>query len=202
METLNVVGGHMKKIKKEDRRISKTQKSIRSAVITLIQEKDISQITVKELAETADINRKTFYMHYSSIAEVLDQIENELIEKLLNLLNKYDFFQDKFDASAFFSSLNDVINEDFDLYKKLICANSYNFLLVKVKKILQGAIIERLHDKTTCSNEMLNLYSEFISSGVMNMYITWFTTNSDIPLEELTTSASKIAFTGIDSILN
>ncbi|MDO5518781.1 MAG: TetR/AcrR family transcriptional regulator C-terminal domain-containing protein [Clostridium sp.] len=191
----------MEKVKKQDRRINKTKNSIRSVVITLIQKKDISQITVKELAETADINRKTFYMHYSSIEEVLDQIENEIIEKLLNLLNKYDFFEDKFDGSAFFSSLNDVISEDFDLYKKLICANSYNFLLVKVKKILKDIIMERLDNKVNDSSEMLNLYAEFISSGVMNMYIDWFTTNSDIPLEELTKAASKISFTGINSIL-
>ncbi|MBE6062606.1 MAG: TetR/AcrR family transcriptional regulator [Clostridium butyricum] len=191
----------MENKKKPDRRISKTKNSIRIAVIALIQEKDISQITVKELAEVADINRKTFYMHYSSIEEVLDQIENEIIEKLLNLLDKYDFFDDKFDGSAFFKSLNEVINEDFDLYKKLICANSYNLLLVKVKKILKDTIINRLQDKINISGEMLNLYAEFISSGVMNMYIQWFITNPNIPLEELTNVASQFAFAGINSIL-
>lgn len=192
----------MENEKKRDRRISKTQKSIHNAVVSLIQEKDISQITVKELAEVADINRKTFYMHYSSIQEVLDQIENEIIDKLLKLLNKYDFFHDKFDACAFLNSLNDVINEDFDLYKKLICANSYNLLLVKVKKILKDTIIDRLNNKINDSPEMLNLYAEFISSGAMNMYIQWFTTNSDIPLDELTKSASQISFSGINSILS
>ena len=187
--------------KKQDRRISKTQKSIQNAVISLIQEKDISQITVKELAETADINRKTFYMHYSSIQEVLDQMENEIMEKLLNLLDKYDFFHERFDGAAFLSSLNDIINEDLDLYKKLICANSYNLLLVKVKEILKYTIIDRLHNQVDECSEMLNLYAEFISSGVMNMYIQWFTTSPDIPLEQLTNAASQISFSGINSIL-
>ena len=33
-------------------------------------EKDISQISVKELAQKADINRKTFYTHYNSIYDI------------------------------------------------------------------------------------------------------------------------------------
>lgn len=191
----------MQKLKSDDRRIRKTQKSIQDAVIDLIQKKDVSQITVKELAETADINRKTFYMHYSSIEEVLDQIENQLIEKLLNLLDKYDFFNDRFNDSAFFSSLNNLINEDFDLYQKLIGANSYNFLHIKVKKILKDAIIKAFNNKINDNEETISLYAEYIASGVMNMYIQWFCTNSELPLEELTNAASKIVFTGIDSML-
>lgn len=190
----------MEKVKKQDRRINKTQNSIRNAVITLIQDKDISQITVKELAETADINRKTFYMHYSNIEEVLDQIENEIIEKLIKILNEHDFFHEKVDGYAFFSSLNDVINEDFDLFQKLIRANSYNFLLVKVKKILKDNIIERLQTKLDKSKEMLNLYAEFASSGIMSMYIEWFNSDSNVSLDELAEGASNIAFKGFDSI--
>ena len=40
-----------------DRRVQRTQKNIRSALISLLSEKDLSQITVKELAARADINR-------------------------------------------------------------------------------------------------------------------------------------------------
>lgn len=42
-----------------DRRCLKTQKAIKNALVELMSEKDISQITVKELAQRADINRKT-----------------------------------------------------------------------------------------------------------------------------------------------
>ena len=187
--------------KKEDRRIGKTLKSIREAIIDLIEEKDIPQITVKELAERANINRKTFYMHYSSIEDILDKIENEIIEKFLSVLNKYDFFQEKFDQYAFFNSLNDVINEDFDFYKKLISANSYNFLLIKVKKILKDTIIERFDKKLNTNKEVLNLYAEFAASGVMSMYIEWFNMDSSLSLEDLAKAASKISFTGINSVI-
>lgn len=186
---------------KKDRRIEKTQKSIRDAIINLIEEKDVSQITVKELAERANINRKTFYMHYSSIENVFDKIENEIIEKLLHILSKYDFFQEQFDGYTFFASLNDVINEDFNFYKKLIQANSYSFLLIKVKKILKDTLIERFNKKLNINKEVLTLYVEFAASGIMSMYIQWFYMDSNLSLEELAKAASNIAFNGINSII-
>jgi len=186
---------------KKDRRIRKTQKSIHDAIIDLIGEKDVTQITVKELAEKANINRKTFYMHYSSIDDILNKIENELIDKLLSILYKYDFFQEQFDQYAFFTSLNNVINEDFNFYKKLVRANSYNFLLTKVKKILKDTFIERFDKKPNTNKELLNLYAEFAASGVISMYIEWFNIDSPLSLEDLAKAASNISFNGLNSII-
>jgi len=188
-------------IEKKDRRIGKTQKSIRDALINLLEEKDVSQITIKELAECANINRKTFYMHYSSIDAIFDKIEDETIEKFLLILDKCDFFHDQFNEYAFFTSLNDVINEDFDFYKKLIRANSYNFLLIKVKKILKDILIERFYKKLNNDKEVLNLYAEFTASGIMSMYIEWFNIDSKLSLEDLAKAASNISFKGINSII-
>lgn len=189
-------------IEKKDRRIGKTLKSIRDALMNLLEEKDVSQITIKELAECANINRKTFYMHYSSIDDILDKIENETIEKFLLILDKCDFFHDQFNEYAFFTSLNDVINEDFDFYKKLIHANSYNFLLIKVKKILKDTLIERFYKKLNNDKEVLNLYAEFTASGIMSMYIEWFNIDSKLSLEDLAKAASNIAFKGINTIIS
>ena len=53
--------------KTTDRRVLRTKKNIRQAFLHLLSEKSLSQITVKELSDLADINRKTFYMYYSNI---------------------------------------------------------------------------------------------------------------------------------------
>lgn len=190
-----------KNSKKKDRRIGKTQKSIRDAIISLLEEKDVSQITVKELAERANINRKTFYMHYTSIKEVFDEIEDEFIEKFLVVLNKHNFTQVQLDHYAFFSSLSSLINEDFDFYKKLARVNSYDFLFVKIKQILKDRIVEELSKKLNDNNEMLNLYAEFGASGIMSMYNEWFNTDSNISLEDLAKAAGNLAFNGINSII-
>ena len=58
----------MEKVQKPvDRRVLKTKRAIRNAFAKLMVEKDINDITVMELSETADINRKTFYNYDSGV---------------------------------------------------------------------------------------------------------------------------------------
>jgi AcrR family transcriptional regulator len=43
--------------------------------------KTIDRISILELCKTADVNRNTFYAHYSTPEDVLNEIENELVEE-------------------------------------------------------------------------------------------------------------------------
>ena len=67
--------------KKEDRRVVRTKKAIRSSFAELLSEKDYGNITVSDICRTAEISRGTFYLHYSNIPAVLD----ELLEDALNV---------------------------------------------------------------------------------------------------------------------
>ncbi len=46
------------------------------------------RLLLKELAQRADINRKTFYTHYTSIYDVSGEIENEMIQNLKRLIQE------------------------------------------------------------------------------------------------------------------
>lgn len=182
-----------------DRRVQRTQKNIRSALISLLSEKDLSQITVKELAARADINRKTFYSYYSSIDDILDKIEDEIVEKLLDIIKNYDFRDSGFDAYALFCSLNQIINDDFELYKSLIFSNNYDFLLVKVKNTIKKTLLEKYAPRINAQNNLLSLYAEYVASGIISMYIEWFHSDNSVSLEELAKAASEITLFGFTS---
>ena len=70
-----------------DRRVKYTLLALRSSLLELMRKKDISRITVKELCERADVNRGTFYAHYASPVDLLEQIERELLEEVLSSLD-------------------------------------------------------------------------------------------------------------------
>jgi hypothetical protein len=140
-------------------------------------------------------------MHYTSINDIFDKIENEIVEKFMLILEKYDFFHAQFDGYAFFTSLNNVITDDYDLYEKLVRANSYAFLFTKVKNILKDTIIGKFHETLKINKDISILYAEFTASGLMSMYIEWFNMNSKLSLEDLAKVSSNIAFNGIDSII-
>jgi len=71
-----------------DRRILRTRESIRDAMIDLIEEIGFESISIKDIAERANINRGTFYLHYHDKFDLLDQTEKEIIDGLKNILMK------------------------------------------------------------------------------------------------------------------
>ena len=69
-----------------DRRIRKTKAQLRQGLAKLLKEKSIKEITVKELVEEVDINRSTFYLHYTDIYDLLEQTENDLKNEILEII--------------------------------------------------------------------------------------------------------------------
>lgn len=78
-----------KTVKKIDRRIKKTKRLLREGLTRLMQAKSINDITVKELADSVDINRGTFYLYYKDIYDMLDKVETEMMEEFNELLQSY-----------------------------------------------------------------------------------------------------------------
>ena len=72
----------------QDRRVRKTRAILKQSLITLMKEKSIKHITVKELCEQSDINRGTFYLHYSDVFDLFEQVETEFFNNLKEVLDK------------------------------------------------------------------------------------------------------------------
>ena len=70
----NMGAFQVEKPKKEDLRVRKTREAIHSAFKAMICEMDFEQITIKELTQRAQINRKTFYLHYNGLEDLLAEL--------------------------------------------------------------------------------------------------------------------------------
>jgi len=64
---------------KLDRKTRYTRMVLQDSLIELMKEKPINKITIKELCENADINRTTFYAHYTDQYDLLRKIEDETL---------------------------------------------------------------------------------------------------------------------------
>ena len=73
----------------QDRRIRKTRAVLKDSLLSLMKEKNVKNITVKELCERADINRGTFYLHYKDIFDMLEQIETEFFSEFTDIIDNY-----------------------------------------------------------------------------------------------------------------
>ncbi len=69
----------MKKERKTDRRTLYTINTIKDALLELKKDLPYDKISVKQLCEKAEISRATFYLHYDSIDDVLDEVLDDAL---------------------------------------------------------------------------------------------------------------------------
>ncbi|MEM6707029.1 MAG: TetR/AcrR family transcriptional regulator, partial [Acidobacteriota bacterium] len=56
---------------KPDRRVTRTKRLLRQALMELVREKDYARITVQDILDRADVGRSTFYTHYRDKDDLL-----------------------------------------------------------------------------------------------------------------------------------
>lgn len=190
----------MKEIK-SDKRSIKTRKAIKNALMELMCSREISKITIKDIALAADINRKTFYTHYTDVFSVLNDIENELMSKLINILNTFEISGGKYNPYPIFKKLTEEINKDIEFYKLLLSYESSSNLINKIALLLKEYIYKYCVSESDIDNIRLPYIINFISAGIISSYQEWFNSDSKITLEQLSETLSIFIADGINSLL-
>lgn len=75
---------------KMDRRSLKSQDAIKKAVIELMSEKIFDDITIQDIADRANVNRRTIYLHYLDKFDLLDKLIEERINELREICESVD----------------------------------------------------------------------------------------------------------------
>lgn len=108
--------------KPEDLRVRKTKEAIRNAFKNMICEMDYGQMTIKKLAYRAQINRKTFCLHYQSLDDVLAELQDEIADNFIRRNVSYANMQGiKNLILLFFESASNLPL----LHEHLLCNGSY-----------------------------------------------------------------------------
>lgn len=179
--------------RKEYRSSIRSRRLIREAVITLLKQKDISKITVKDIVELADLNRATFYAHYPDVRGVMEEFENETVDRLKDVLSEVHFDNLFSNPTPLFLKINRYLEEDIDFYRTLILSSNSDAYLEKFKKIYidymqsDSDIPEHIRDST-----MLQMRLCFFADGIIGMYKRWFKGELSMSLNDIAMQLSRI----------
>lgn len=187
--------------KKPDRRTIKTKKSIRNAFACLLNEKNISSITIKEIADKADINRKTFYNYYAGTWQIVNEIEDELISSLNNLLANFNFSKDMNNSYFLFEKLTSLINSDFDFYSHLMNVEINTSLIMKMMNTIRKNMMNALSEKINIDNDLLDTSIDYITAGMLSVYQHWFNSNRQKSIEEISKTVSILVSEGLNGVI-
>lgn len=156
-----------------DLRIVKTRTNIKNSLIDLLAEKNVSKITVTELAEKAMINRKTFYRHYNTVQDVVDDINYDIVNDVISHAKKSDR-----DGNNLVNQLNFIgisIVENKEQINKILKNSPEVFGSGRSVELLKRFIEFSIRPVLNFKNETkLKYLVEFVVSGFISVYVRWF----------------------------
>ena len=173
-------------MKKVYRNVIRTKKLIRATFMELLEEKkDIEHISVSELTARADLSKSTFYYHYEDIFSVAEEIENELFEKLSNVLTEIK----KEQTSKYDTPIKVVVaflQENEDLYRKTLSSSYSQVFVEKLKFVLTKKMLE--HPENFPATPNLNVHhiqARFLINAFVDTLADYFKGVLNLPLEDV-----------------
>lgn len=160
--------------KKEYRSAVRSRRLIRGAFQELLKEKPFEKITVTDIVNRADINRSTFYAHYTDVRGLLEEIRDEVVQRSLGLIAEMDFQQIFRDPMPFVQGLAGIGVENSELYRLL---SSSDFALKQIEQIkvlfLEKAMTAPEIPEKVRQSPTYAIQVNFFIGGIMHIYLQW-----------------------------
>jgi len=169
----------------EDRRVRKTKRALREGLAELLMEKNIQNITVKELTDKADVHRSTFYANFKDIYDLYGQMEEAILAEISDILtDEYNL-----DPKVFFGVLFRYIDDNKKLCRLIFGKNVNGFFINRISDLFKSSCVAcwRMEYGLTNSTEEIEPYAHFFLSGCLGLVGDWVCNNFEQPVEELMT---------------
>ncbi|UWG99093.1 TetR family transcriptional regulator C-terminal domain-containing protein [Dehalobacter sp. DCM] len=178
------------KEKKSDRRVIYTKMIIKQALLDLMKDHPINKITVTHICELAEINRGTFYAHYTDPYDLMIQIENELFSELKNFLEKSIEIITNTDL---ITKIMEYIAENIALCKIIISENGDKEFMRRVVNIAHDQSIseDHLRNPDLSADELEQRYI-FISNGIFGIIENWIVNDTKQSPKEIAEFIAKM----------
>lgn len=180
-------------MKAEYRSAIRSRKMIREAFLELLEEKEIHKITVTEIVNKADLNRSTFYAHYMDVKAITEEIENEVIDKMLEILNGFQFQNFFNHPTPLLLEVSRFLESNKEIYKILLKANGAETFLKRLKNIFTDYMLSDTDIPDYLKDsKMVTLRVCYFAGGIVNLYEEWFSDHLECSLNDIALEVSKL----------
>ena len=166
-----------------DRRIQKTRQLIMNTFMDLLAEKGFEKITINDIAERANINRGTVYLHYVDKFDLLDKCIETYVELLLN--HCADRADTNLNASAF-QSIFEFLEKNFTIYKLLLSNEGFGFFRSRLYAIIAQTVTEVIGIKSENKALSNDVTTHFLTSGFIGVLEWWINNSIPCNVQEIT----------------
>lgn len=164
----------------ENQRVYLTKKLLENALISLLKQKSLYNISIRELCEVASINRSTFYKHYNSQFELFNAMEDNLLKGIDSILAEPQKNEQILEKSL--TRILKYLKENKD-FSKLLLNNNFDasfpqklFSLQGINDAIQNSIPNDQPD------QVKKYVTSFLISGCFAVIKIWL--NDDCVVKE------------------
>ena len=186
---------------KKDRRIRKTRAQLQNGLAKLMKTKSINEITVKELVDEVDINRSTFYLHYTDIYNLLEDIENRLMDEILRVIDRHKNVTDG-GLLSIFTDIFTIIDANRDICSALIGEKGDMAFVQRMEDIIASHGVHDLMNQFMLPERPIHYMISFSMSGCIGMLKEWLSTENSEPPEYMANVAYNTVFHAFKAFYN
>nr|WP_295974931.1 TetR/AcrR family transcriptional regulator [uncultured Bacillus sp.] len=178
---------------KVDLRVQKTKRAIKEAFLTLVQTKGYERITVQDIADTALINRNTFYLHYLDKPDLAEKLCHESLKKL-NVCSNLDITEiHEIDKATYIASLTTmlkIIEEDIGFFKAMLSQNGLPDFSIRLNEAYRNFFLRGIeeHDLKT------KVGLKYMVSGLVGVICLWILDHENLKVEDIVKQLSEFHF--------
>ena len=182
-----------------DRRVRKTRRQLRECLISLLKEKKVQDITVRELTDMADLNRGTFYLHYKDVFDLLEKTEAELQDEFNQLVLKHDAVDLKQRPAVIFNEIYSLVYENADLIEILPGENGDLNFVNRLKKLIREKCLKDWMEVFRTGNPaVFDAFFSYIASGCVGLVQYWLQTGLKETPQQMAKLTEQIITQGIE----
>lgn len=182
-----------------DRRVRKTRRQLRECLISLLKEKKVQDITVRELTDMADLNRGTFYLHYKDVFDLLEKTEAELQDEFNQLVLKHDAVDLKQRPAVIFNEIYSLVYENANLIEILLGENGDLNFVNRLKKLIREKCLKDWMEVFRTGNPAIfDAFFSYIASGCVGLVQYWLQTGLKETPQQMAKLTEQIITQGIE----
>lgn len=151
----------------QDKRVARTRRAIREALLNLMAQRGGADITPKDVADAALINKKTFMAHYASVGAVIQEMEDEAVSSVSGVLDEAAAATDEEGLARAIERLGSMVTDGASSLGRLLRTGAREDVVARI----QLAVRDRLRRVVGTAED--DLACDFLAGGITSAFRRW-----------------------------
>ena len=179
-----------------DLRVQRTKKILKDTFNEMIVTTDFEKITIKDLCDKAMINRRTFYLHYSSIEDILEDFISDYTHEYYDLIKDFDTIEEVDELVKNYFTYSE---EKGMMFERINTSPNFEYIRLRmIQKVEDYANDDNnFHMLKKFDKVSQRLIHSFINWACVGLYREWVKNGRNLPMDEAIKLSANLIKNGL-----